>query len=396
MTGRERLTLLRLFASTFCELNAVLMLMPLMTLRLAARGEAAWIIGLFGAALYGAIFVVTPFAAACTRRLGLRATYALSGIAPLFAVATVAVTPRLDAWFLAAAVLGCFGGLRWVTAEAFVAEAAPAERRGVVIGAYEAMVGACFIIGPLLVSVSGIEGPRPLILSGALLAVGVLCLFGLPALPTYGAERSHVAFLRLARERPVLLAAALIGGMLESASATFLPVAGFSAGFPAAAAAGLAAALGTGGFLCQLPIGYLADRRPLGALLRACLWSILLGALLAWPAARWPELLWPVAVLWGAATGSLYTLAMIVIGHAYRGVALVGATSALVFAYAAGGALGPALVGLAVQLAPDFGFAALFCAVAVAGLALIPGTALAAPARRVGPADCRADPDDPD
>jgi len=371
LTRSERLTLVRLFVSTFCELNAVLMLMPLMTLRLAARGEAAWIIGLFGAALYGAIFLVTPFAAAFTRRVGLRATYALSGSAPLFAVATIAVTARLDAWFLAAAVLGCFGGLRWVTAEAYVAEAAPAARRGLVIGAFETMVGACFVTGPLLVSATGIEGASPLYVSAALLVAGLACLFGLPALATHGADRSRAAFLRLARERPVLLVAAFIGGMLESAPATFLPVAGLAAGLSAAMAAGLVATLGVGGFVCQVPVGYLADRRPLHGLLRACLWSVLLGGLFAFPAARWPGLLWPVALLWGAATGGLYTLAMITIGHAYSGVALVGATAALVFAYSAGGALGPALGGLAVEFAPGWGFAALFGVVACIGLGLI-------------------------
>lgn len=379
LTRDERRTLARLFVSTFCELNAVLMLMPLMTLRLAARHEPAWIIGLFGAALYGAVFLVTPFAAVCARRIGLRATYVLSGTAPMLAVATLAVTARLEAWFLAAAVLGCFGGLRWVSAEAYVAGAAPAARRSVVIGAFETMVGACFITGPLLVSATGVEGALPLVVSGGMLIGGLLCLIGLPALATQGEERSHAAFLRLVHERPVLLIAAFIGGMLESAPATFLPVAGLAAGLPIAAAAGLVATLGVGGFICQMPVGYLADRRPLGTLLRACLWCVLFGALLAWPAARWSALLWPVALAWGAATGGLYTLAMITIGHAYTGVALIGATAALVFAYAAGGALGPALAGLAVELAPGTGFAALFGVIACMGLVLIRGPGIAAP-----------------
>lgn len=370
MRGR-RLTLVRLFVSTFCELNAVLMLMPLMTLRLAARGEAAWIIGCFGAALYTAIFLVTPFAAACTQRIGLRATYVLSGSAPLFAVATLAMTARLELWFLAAAVLGLFGGLRWVTAEAFVAEAAPAARRGAVIGAFETMVGACFVTGPLLISATGIVGAPPLLVSGGLLLLGLGCLIGLPALAMHGEERARDAFLRLAHERPVLLLAALIGGLLESAPSTFLPVVGLAAGLSAAAAAGLVAMLGVGGLVCQFPIGHVADRYPLLRLLRLCLWGVLGGGLLLWPAAHWSGLLWPVALLWGAAAGGIYTLAMITIGHAYSGVALVGATAALVFAYAVGGALGPALTGLAIEVAPTAGFAALVCVVAVLGLCVM-------------------------
>ena len=371
LTGVQRATLLRLFVSTFCELNAVLMLRPLMTLRLAARGEAAWIIGLFGAALYSAIFVVTPFAAACTRRLGLRATFVLTGSAPLTAVALILVTARLEAWFLAATVLGLFGGLRWVAAEAYVAQAAPSARRGVVIGAFETMVGACFVTGPLLIAATGIDGTRPLLICAGLLMLGIVCLVGLPPLATHGADRSRVAFLRLAHERPLLLVAALIGGMLESAPSTFLPVAGLAAGLSAGAAAALVAVFGAGGFLCQVPIGYYADRAPLAGLLRLCLWGVLAGGVALWPAAQWPVLLWGVALVWGAAAGGIYTLAMITIGHAYSGVAMVGATAALVFAYSAGGALGPALAGLAVELAPGWGFAALSCAIACVGLRLI-------------------------
>lgn len=371
LTGVQRLTLIRLFLSTFCELNAVLMLMPLMTLRLAARGEAAWVIGLFGSALFGAIFIVTPFAAACTRRLGMRATYVLSGTAPLLAVTLIALTARLDAWFLAAAILGLFGGLRWVTAEAYVAEVAPVARRGVIIGAFETMVGACFVTGPLLISACGIDGSLPLLVCTGLLVAGIACLIGLPAIATAGDDRSRAAFLRLLHERPLLLVAAIIGGMLESAPSTFLPVAGLAGGLSTAAAAGLVAVLGVGGFACQVPIGYVADRLPLVRLLRLCLWGVLAGGLLALAAPRWPALLWPVALLWGAAAGGVYTLAMITIGHAYRGVALVGATSALVFAYSAGGALGPALGGVAVELAPGIGFALLICAIAGLGLGVV-------------------------
>jgi|LNFM01.2.fsa_nt_gb MFS family permease len=371
MSAVQKLTLARVFASTFCELIAVLMLMPVMTLRLAARAEPPWVIGFFGATLYVAIFIVTPFAAACTRRFGLRATYVLSGSTPLLAVAIVLATSQLAWWFLAAVVLGLFGGLRWVTAEAYVAEVAPANRRGVVIGAFETMVGACFVIGPLLISWTGIDGARPLWVCGGLLLLGIACLFGLPSLVTHGEVSSRVAFTQLARERPLIVIAALIGGMLESTPTTFLPVVSLASGAAAATAAMLVAVLGVGGFICQVPVGHYADRRPLDTLFRLCLWGVLAGggALLA--AVHWPMLLWPIALVWGAAAGGIYTLAMITIGHAYSGVALVGATAALVFAYSLGGAAGPALAGLAIDLAPQAGLPLLMCTVALVGLALI-------------------------
>ena len=213
------------------------MLMPIMTLRLAARDEPSWVIGFFGASLFVAIFIVAPFAAVCTRRFGLRATYVLSGSTPLLAVAIVLSTSQLVWWFLAAAVLGLFGGLRWVTAEAYVAELAPAARRGVVIGAFETMVGACFVVGPLLVGYTGVDGARPLAVCGALLVLGLLCLLGLPAIAPHGEGSARAAFTRLARERPVIVVAAVIGGMLESAPTTFLPVVALAGGTAASSSA---------------------------------------------------------------------------------------------------------------------------------------------------------------
>lgn len=347
------------------------MLMPIMILRLAARDEPSWVIGFFGATLFIAIFIVTPFAAVCTRRCGLRATYILSGGTPLLAVAIVLTTSQLAWWFLAAVVLGLFGGLRWVTAEAYVAELAPAARRGVIIGAFETMVGACFVVGPLLVSYSGIEGARPLAICGGLLVLGLLCLLGLPAIAPHGEGSARAAFTRLARERPAIVIAAVIGGMLESAPTTFLPVVGLASGAAAATAATLVAVLGVGGFICQLPVGHYADKFALERLFRICLWGVLAGGLTLVAAVEWPVLLWPIALLWGAAAGGIYTLAMITIGHAYSGANLVGATAALVFAYSLGGAAGPALAGLAIGAAPAYGFPALMSAVAVLGLLLI-------------------------
>ena len=376
------MTLIRIFGSTFCELTGVLMLMPVLTVRLAARGEPSWLIGLFGAALYVAIFAVTPFAARCTRRFGLRRLYILSGFSPLLGVAVLGLTEHTLAWLLAVTVMGVFGGLRWVTAEAYVAGAAPAARRGAVIGAFQTMVGGCFVLGPLLLTVTGTAGVAPLVVAAALLTTGLLCLIGLAELPALPSDAATGAFRRLQHERPVLLLAALIGGTLESGPTTFLPVEALADGFSGRTADALVAVLGVGGLLVQFPLGWLADRYSAQPLLRICAWLALSAALLLLFNAQIPVVLWVAAFLWGAAGAGIYTLAMIDVGRAYSGVALVGATAALVFAYAIGAAISPALAGLVMIWWPQTGFAALMSVVAVAGLCVIPRTS---PARHSSP-----------
>lgn len=382
------MTLFKIFGSTFCELTGVLMLMPVLTVRLAERGEATWLIGVFGAALYVAIFAVTPFAARCTRRFGLRRIYILSGFSPLLGVAVLGFTEHSLAWLFAVTVMGVFGGLRWVTAEAYVAGAAPAARRGAVIGAFQTMVGACFVLGPLLLTLTGTAGAAPLVCAAALLLTGLLCLVGLVDLPVPPEEAAAGAFRRLQRERPVLLLAALIGGTLESGPATFLPVAALADGYSGRAAAALVAVLGVGGVVAQFPLGWLADRYPVQRLLWFCAWVALSAALLLLVDQQASVLLWVAAFLWGAAGAGIYTLTMVEVGRAYSGVALVGATAALVFAYAVGAALSPALMGLVMIWWPHSGFAAFMSAVAVAGLLVIPRTAGAGAASSpVAPAD---------
>ena len=362
------MTLLRLFGSTLFELVGVLMLMPVLTVQLAVRGEPTWLIGLFGASLYLSIFFVTPFTARITRRFGLREVYVATGLIPLLVVSVFMLSDRVALWLFAVAVLGCSGGLRWVAAESYVASAASDERRGAVVGAFQAMVGACFVLGPLALTVTGTDGRFPFAVSALLLAAGLACLIGLAPLQSVDDTPVPGAFTLLLRERPLLVLAALLGGFFESGPSTFLPVEALESGVSGRAAATLVAVLGVGGFVVQFPLGALADRYPERLLLRACLWAGLVGALLLVVDESWPFLLWCSAFIWGAAGGGIYTLAMVAVAHRYTGVALVGATSALVFAFSAGAALSPALSGVVMQWWPSLGFACLMSAVAVTGL----------------------------
>lgn len=365
------MNLVRIFASTLFELLAVVMLMPLITLRLAQAGEPAWLIGAFGASLWLAIFAVTPFAAHVTKRFGMRATYVLSGFVPLASVSLLLQTEHRGIWISAVGLLGLAGGLRWVTAEAYVAEAAPPARRGSVIGAFETMVGATFVIGPLLLKFTGIDGPVPLLVSLGMLIAALVMLIGLEDMPSENLGSPASAFLILARAHPGLLVTAMFGGLFESGPGTFLPIEALAMGFAAANAALVASVLGLGSFVMQVPVGYFADRGDLGRLLRGCLWITLGGALLLPGVPQLPWLLWLVAFVWGGAGGGIFTLAMIKIGHSYSGVELVGATASLVFAYSFGSAVGPAFGGIAIDLAPAYGFSTLMGLSAITALVFL-------------------------
>ncbi|MEW6694662.1 putative MFS-type transporter YcaD [Tepidimonas thermarum] len=380
-----------IFGSTFFELVGYFMLTPWLILRLTELGAPTALIGLFAASAWVGILLITPFASALTRALGRRPTLWLSGAVPVLAGLGYGLplegTAALALWFGLKVLAGMASGLRWVLAEALVAEFAPAHWRGRAVGLFETMVGATFVIGPLLLAAVGPSGTAALWLSVALLAVGLGWALWVPPLPPEpDAHEAHVGWRgvwRALRAHPVIMAAGFCGGFFESGLTSILPLYGLALGLGAAAAALLVSASGLGSSVLMLPAGALADRlgrqpgRRGGAagarlhLMRACA-AATLAATVAIPwVADTPWLAWPVAFVWGGAGGCLYTLAMIDIGARERGVTLVNSTAVLVMAYTLGGVLAPSLAGAALQWAPRAGFALLLGAVATVCLVLL-------------------------
>lgn len=387
----SRLGLVLIFGSTFFELVGYFMLTPWLILRLTALGAPEALIGLFAASAWVGILLVTPFASALTRWLGRRPTLWLSGAVAVIAGIgyglPVEGSAALALWFGLRVMAGMASGLRWVLAEAMVAEFSKPEQRGRNVGLFETMVGSTFIIGPGLLAAVGPSGNTALWLSVASLAVGLLWALWIPPLPPeHDAREAHVGWRGVwtaLRAHPVLMAAGFCGGFFESGLTAIMPLYGLVLGLSAAAAALLVSASGLGSALLMLPVGMLADRmgRARGPhesvgdvrlrLMRACAAVTLLATLaIPWTAST-PWLAWPVAFAWGGAGGCLYTLAMIDIGSRERGVTLVNSTAVLVLAYTLGGVLAPSLTGAALQWSPQLGLPTMLITVALACLILL-------------------------
>ncbi|TNF61717.1 MAG: MFS transporter [Burkholderiales bacterium] len=386
--AHARRGLLAIFCATFCELVGVFMLGPLLLLKLKEDGHSTAIAGLFAATVWLGIFLVTPLASALTRRLGRRPTLWLSALVPVLTTAGFGLTDWLPLWFLLHLVAGMAGGLRWVLAEAIVAEMAPPGQRGRFVGLFETMVGATFVLGPALLVWMGTGNPLSLWAAFALLLAGLLWSLAIPPLPRaadmHQARVGWAGVWHALRAHPLVMAVGFIGGVFESGITAILPLYGLSLGIGATAAALLVAASGFGSALMMLPAGMLADRmaqhpqrrwgdeaRARLSLMRACA-VITLMATLAIPfVSGTPWLAAPVAFVWGGAGGCLYTLAMIDIGSREQGLALVNGTAVLVLSYTAGGVLAPALGALALQWSPAVGFPALLVFTALLGVWLL-------------------------
>ena len=369
-----------MFGSTLFQLSGIFMLSPLLLLMLKRAGVSSSVAGLFAATTWLGIFVMTPFASQLTQKIGRRQTMWLASTMPIIAAAGFMLTDVLWVWFVLELLAGITGGLRWVLAEAFIAEFAPPGQTGRYIGTYATMVGLTFVIGPSLLAWVGTDGTMALWLVIALLSVGLAWTALIPRLPpAHDQHSAHVGLQGLwqaVRAHPVIMLAGFIGGFFELGLASTLPLYGLTLGLSASASALLVATSGAGGTLVALPSGMLADRfaSPIQgrrSLMRAFTLLILLSACASPWAITTTWLVWPMVAVWGAAGGALYTLAMIDIGAREKGITLVNSTAVLVLTYTLGGLVASASSGALIDRSPVLGFPALLLSVAAIGLAAL-------------------------
>jgi MFS family permease len=374
--AHARLGLAAIFGSTFLELIGYFMLLPLLLLRLKGADVSSSVAGLFAACGWAGIFLFTPFSSWVAQGLGRRPALWLAAAIPALASLGFALTDDLATWFALELLAGAASGLRWVLAEAIVAEFAPQGQRGRYVGLFETMVGTTFVIGPAVLVWVGPSSPEALWVAIGFIMAGLLWTFLVPEMPPAADAATSAVGIRgvwhALLRHPIIMLAGFVGGFFESGVTSILPLYGLALGWTGAASALLVAASGLGSAVMMLPVGVIADRFMDQAAGRRSLMVVLawmtLGATIAVPlVGHLVWLAWPVVFLWGGAGGSLYTLAMIDIGAREQGVTLVNSTAVLVLTYTFGSMAASATSGFLLQWSATAGFPALLASVAGIG-----------------------------
>lgn len=381
MMAGSRVGLVAVFGSTFFELCGIFMLSPLLLLMLKDAQVSTTVAGLFAATTWAGIFLITPFASQLIRHVGRRPSMWLACGAPLVSALGFMLTDVLWVWFALQLLAGVAGGLRWVLAEAFIAEFAPPRHLGRTIGIYATMVGLTFVIGPVLLAAVGTSNTQAALWCVlALVSVGLAWTALIPKLPpdhdSHSASVGLRGLWRAVLARPVIMLAGFIGGFFELGLGATLPLYGLALGLGAGAATLLVSVSGAGGTLMALPSGMLADRFTNPASGRRTLMTVFAGVILLstlpgpWVAGT-PWLIWPVVALWGAAGGALYTLAMVDIGAREKGLTLVNSTAVLVLTYTFGGLVASAGSGALIEWSVGLVFPLLLIFLAAVGFAAL-------------------------
>ena len=379
--NRVRPGLAAVFASTCLGLVSLFMFFPLLLFTLKARGWSDAAVGGVASVEWLGLAVGAPFVSGWVRRMGLRRAFLVSGLLPFGAYLAITLTDWPALWAVLIFCGGIAGSMRWIVAEASVAEMAAGVSRGRTVGLFGTMISLTYIAGPALLAWVGTEGDAAVQSRWTAVAIGglgVLVGLRMPELHSHHQAKGEagprlgwrgiVDALRIA---PLLLVAGALGGFYEAGSTGVLPLYGLTLGLGSGMAALLVSACGLGGMLTMAPTGWLADRWPHRRLYLMASSATVLASLAMPLVPSWPPLAYVIAMAWGGTGGALYTLAMADAGARGTGVTLVNFTAVLVMSYTMGGVVAPLFGGLALSLAPGWGLPLLMTSVACLGVVAI-------------------------
>jgi MFS family permease len=368
-SDRRSLTLAALFATTLGVGLIFGFQPPLIALILERGGASAAEIGLVNGISLIAVILFGPFYPYLIERLGLRRAVVAGVLIAILVQELMPVVSGAAAWLVLRFITGLGLGLTWIASEVWMNRISDDNSRGSVMAMYGTVFASGVVAGPLVLQVTGTAGSLPFHAGVVCLAVTLLPLLLIGRVATPAQEATPPRYLfRLAAAAPIVMLAAMVAGLVESADISLLPVFGLVNGLGENASLMLVTAFLAGNVILQLPVGWLADRAGRRRVLAGCAIVSVVGPLLLTPALATP-FQWPLLFVWGGTMYGFYTQGIALLGEVFGAADLAGANTVFVMVYCVGGTLGPALGGVAMDLWRPLGLVVFLSAAALLLLA---------------------------
>lgn len=354
--------------------GAMAALAMVMSLKLLANGVAESAIGLVAAAYSAGFLGGTLIAPHEVRRIGhIRTFTLLAGVCALAALVLPLAGQVVLAWALLVALAGAGAAGMLTAGESWIANAAPPQSRGAILGFYHMVSKTGAIAAPFLVAAA-------LSSLAAFMVVGGLFVASL--LPVAATNRSQPELVaakpfgprRILELAPASVFAAFCAGTVNNSVAQLYPV--FAAAIRPDAAATFAAqfngALLVGAMIGLWPIGLLSDRfdRRIVIALAAAIGSAAAVGLALTAALNVPSLTLLLAAIFGAGSLSYYAVAVANAADRASPEEITSMMAGILVIWGIGSVIGPLIAGLFLQLIPGGGGLFLFSGFALAGLAV--------------------------
>ncbi|HWT30736.1 MAG TPA: MFS transporter [Propylenella sp.] len=329
---------------------------PLLSFILERHGASASMIGVSAAMTPLGFILGSPMIPLLARSFGPGPVALLCAISGALLLALIGWTQDFWAWLPLRFLLGLAVGPLYVVSEVWIIGLAPPHRRGRILGIYTTVISTGFAAGPVALILVGSHGWPPFLVGIAAFLGCAICLVAtLPRLPGLDGPGEKASVRTFLPHAPTLLIAVFVTAAFEQALFSLLPVYGLSHGIGEARMAALLVAVVVGNIALQIPLGFAAERFGAAPMLVACALATLLGCILL-PFLIVTPLIWPLAVIWGATSFGIYTLALIELGARFTGPMLVAGNAAFAMVWGVAGMAGPSGTGLAMDLIGVQGF----------------------------------------
>lgn len=341
-------------------------------LDLKATGVSNTNIGLI-AAIYSAGFMA---GAAIAPRLladisNIR-TYSIAAGLGAAAVLVMALQTSPFAWAGMRFIQGFCFALMFASAESWLTEATPQRNRGSVIGIYHVAAKLALALGPFFAIGYAETATEPYIWAGIFFAIGLIPICATRLKSPEALETEPFPISQMLKVTPSAVFGVFIAGVSNTGFLALLPVYAREATSVSAseAAATLFAFAWVGGMISQWPAGLISDlmdRRLIVAVL-----GIVAGvsttflAIMDLPPGSMITAV--IIAIWGAGALSFYGICVAHAADRCKPSQITRMMSGLLFVWAAGSVIGPALFGFVMT---EFGTRGLFIVEAVFGFSLV-------------------------
>ena len=329
--------------------------LPLVPLALDRQGADKLTIGIVAAAWGIGMLLTAPHIPRLAARFGAVPFIVAAVVVGSGLTVAYTLTESVVVWFVLSLCHGAVGGVPWVVSEIWMNVVVEEKHRGRVMGVYAMLVALGLALGPFVLQVVGVYGPRPFLACAAL-----ALLVTLPLLPYWRtapriehADDSH--YLAVVSGAPLAMLAAFACGLGEQVAFSFLPVYAVDAGVAAQTGALWLSAFVIGNVVLQWPIGWAADHADRRLVLAGCtLASTFLVVLLPIVSAHSPAIIAVIAV-WGGLSFSIYPVGLALLGQRFGGGDIARANTAFSMLYILGGLVGRPLAGAAMDAVGEAG-----------------------------------------
>jgi MFS family permease len=331
---------------------------PLFGLMLERTGTSGALIGVNTMASAVARVVGAPAMPALLRRIGIGRL--MTGAALALAVLMLAIPMYQGFWYWTGLrlIYGFAGTVLFFASEYWIVAAAPEIGRGRIIAIYALCVSGGFALGPLILSLTGLDGILPFAVASAVVLFGLgPILWGLSSAPEADSEDppSPFAALRVFVTDPGVVFAVVLFGTIEFGALALFAVWGVRSGLSEADAALLLSVFALGAMVLQMPLGWAADRFDRRGVLAVAAAGSAIAPLAIVTAGSSFWIMAAAAAFWGAISVGLYSVALTEIGARYRGAKLAVANAAIILGYGIGALISPVIFGMSMDAIPPDG-----------------------------------------